>query len=191
MTDSAVVLGSTQPETDIDALALARGGYTLLRRRSGGGAVVLEPGRQLWLDLFVPHADPLFDHDVSRAAHFVGELWQRALTSTGVAGPLSVHVGPMISTAWSRVVCFSGIGPGEVLAAGKKLVGVSQRRNRAGAWFFSMLPISFDPSSQAELVSTDERSRNELCGELATSVLQASFPLAPVRQALESLLGNG
>jgi hypothetical protein len=41
----------------------------------------------------------------------------------------------MTHTAWSRLVCFAGIGPGEVLVGGRKAVGISHRRTRAGARF--------------------------------------------------------
>jgi lipoate---protein ligase len=38
----------------------------------------------------------------------------------------------MIATPWSELVCFAGIGPGEVMLDGRKLVGLSQRRTRDG-----------------------------------------------------------
>ena len=41
----------------------------------------------------------------------------------------------MACTGWCPLVCFAGVGPGEVLAGGRKLVGISQRRTRAGARF--------------------------------------------------------
>ena len=37
---------------------------------------------------------------------------------------------------WATSVCFGGVGTGEVVTAdGRKVVGLAQRRNRAGAWF--------------------------------------------------------
>jgi lipoate-protein ligase A len=38
----------------------------------------------------------------------------------------------MVCTAWCELVCFAGLGPGEVSLAGTKLVGLSQRRTRNG-----------------------------------------------------------
>ena len=38
----------------------------------------------------------------------------------------------MVTTPWSDLVCFAGLGPGEVLLDGRKLVGLSQRRTRNG-----------------------------------------------------------
>ena len=53
-----------------------RAGLELVERRSGGGAVVVFPGAQVWLDLFVPVSDQLFDTDVVRASSFVGAPWR-------------------------------------------------------------------------------------------------------------------
>ena len=38
----------------------------------------------------------------------------------------------MVETPWSELVCFAGVGPGEVLLGAGKLVGLSQRRTRHG-----------------------------------------------------------
>src|ERR1700691_2366978 len=74
----AVVLGSTQPAGDLDDERVADAGLEVCRRRSGGGAVVVRPGGQVWLEVFVPAADPLWDRDVSRSAFWLGECSRRA-----------------------------------------------------------------------------------------------------------------
>lgn len=144
-TGPAVVLGSTQPASDVDATAAAVAGVEVVRRRSGGGAVWVAPDDPIWIDVVVPRADPLWSDDVGRAFQPVGEAWRRALDACGVGG-LAVHDGAMIRTPWSSAVCFSGTGPGEVLdAAGAKVVGISQRRTRAGARFQCALYRHWDP----------------------------------------------
>ena len=50
------------------------------------------------------------------------------------------------------VVCFAGTGPGEVLVAGRKVVGISQRRTRAGARFQCSVPILWDGARHAALL---------------------------------------
>jgi lipoate---protein ligase len=191
-TSAAIVLGSTQGEGTIDAEDAARRDVTILRRRSGGGAVYVAPGAQVWLDLFVPTGDALADRDVGRAAEFVGELWVEALTEVlGPAGAgLAVHQGPLRVTPWSRLVCFSGLGSGEVTLAGRKLVGLSQRRDRRGAWFFTLAHLGFDPGGLAALVQgldPDERAR--LASELEGSVATIDAPAEAVEDALRAALG--
>jgi lipoate-protein ligase A len=129
----ALVLGSTQTLDVVDLDAAAAAGVEVVRRRSGGGAVLLVPGESLWVDVVVPRGDALWDDDVGRASHWLGAVWHSALSACGVEG--TVHTGSIVHTAWSRLVCFAGLGPGEVLVDGRKAVGISQRRTRAGARF--------------------------------------------------------
>jgi lipoate-protein ligase A len=153
----ALVLGSTQPATIADALALEAFDVELARRRSGGGAVLLVPGQTLWVDVEIPRSDPLWDDDVGRAFHWVGHAWADALATFGVDA--SVHTGGALETPWSRAVCFGGVGAGEVLVDGRKLVGLSQRRTREGARFQCLLHHRWDPVPILGLLALSHRER--------------------------------
>jgi lipoate---protein ligase len=136
-TGPAVVLGSTQAVLAPGSAAWPDG-VEVVVRRSGGGAVMLEPDGVLWVDVVVPRHDPLWVDDVSGSAMWLGRAWVAALGALGVAA--EVYDGPVDRSAMARAACFAGRGPGEVLApGGAKLVGVSQRRNRAGARLQSVL----------------------------------------------------
>ena len=102
-------------------------------RKSGGGAVFLEPGKVLWVDFVVPREDPLWCNDIRRSSVWLGELWVRAMKDIGLNG--KVHNEEIRKTELSRLVCFAGLATGEVTVSGKKVVGISQRRTREGAWF--------------------------------------------------------
>ena len=164
----AVVLGSTQPEQTIDLQRAAALGIDVVRRRSGGGAVLLEPGDALWIDVILPAADPLWVEDVGRAAWWLGEAWAAALEVCGTTGA-EVHRSRLVTTRWSPVVCFAGLGPGEVTVAGRKAVGISQRRTRDAARFQCAVIHRWDP---AELVSilADPRPTAEELAELVHEV---------------------
>ena len=71
----ALVLGSTQRVDDVDAEAAAALGVEVVRRRSGGGAVLLEPDDVAWIDVIVPRGDPLWSDDVAVAAEWLGQAW--------------------------------------------------------------------------------------------------------------------
>ncbi len=148
----AIVLGSSQPASDLDAAACARTGVEIVRRRSGGGAVLLEPGGAAWIDVVLPAGHPLSDDDVGRASWWLGEAWADALAALGYPGA-AVHRGPMVTTDWSGRICFAGVGPGEVLIAGAKAVGISQRRTRRAARFQCALALRWDPERLIALLS--------------------------------------
>lgn len=126
-----IVLGSSQSFTVIDEAAVANRGIDVVRRRSGGGAVWLDDDL-LWVDVFVPAGDPLWDADIGRSTWWLGQAWADALAAAGV-DCADVHRGAMRRNEWSSLVCFAGLGPGEVTLEGRKVVGISQRRNRDGA----------------------------------------------------------
>lgn len=130
--DDAIVLGSRQTSEVIDPGACAAAGLAVVRRRSGGGLVVIRRAAMIWIDLVLPHG--VAPDDVRGAMVWAGERWRDALVAIAGfdAGDLTVHRGGMESSTWSDLVCFAGIGPGEVLLDGRKLVGLSQRRTRHG-----------------------------------------------------------
>jgi len=117
-----LVLGSTQRPDIVDTEAARSFGVDIRRRRSGGGAVLLWPGDHLWFDVWVPRDDPLFVDDVIDAPTWVGEWWAAALAATSDA-PLAVQRGSCAGSAVSKLVCFAGVGPGEVLVGARKVVG--------------------------------------------------------------------
>lgn len=178
---AAVVAGSTQRLETLDAREISARSLEIVRRRSGGGAVLVAPQAQVWLDLFVPAKDPLFTSDVIRASAFVGDLWRSCLVDLlGNDLPIRTHGGPVVQSRWSRVWCFSGLGPGEVTRGEKKIVGLSQRRNRDGAWFFTMALTEFDAERDASLVSGDVEDRRALTEELRQHVTTLAAPLDDV-----------
>ncbi len=148
----ALVLGSTQDPGIVDAAAAAAAGVEVVRRRSGGGAVLVEPGGVVWVDVVVPTDDPLWDDDVGRAFTWVGETWAAALATVGVGGARCTGVR-LVTTPWSSLVCFGGMGPGEVTVGGAKVVGLAQRRTREGAWFQGAALLRWAPGDLLGLLA--------------------------------------
>jgi lipoate---protein ligase len=152
----ALVLGSTQRHE------VVRPGspVEVVRRRSGGGAVLLVPDDVVWVDIVVPRGDPLWSDDVGVASYWLGDVWAQALTSLGIPG--EVHRGALCTTPWSRLVCFAGLGPGEVTVEGRKAVGISQRRSRTLARFQTAAYVRWDPAALVELLEPPRPEAAEL-----------------------------
>jgi lipoate-protein ligase A len=173
---TALILGSSQPEADVDGEAAAAAGVEVVRRRSGGGAVLVEPGTVVWVDLIVPVGDPLWDADIRAAAYGIGDAWSAALEHAGL-GPVQVWRGGMRPSPWSARVCFAGMGPGEVSIDGRKVVGISQRRTRLATLFQTAALLRWDPAALLALLRLEgaERARG------ATDLLPVAAGVGPGR----------
>jgi lipoate-protein ligase A len=180
-----LVLGSTQPTELVASWALRERGVELARRRGGGGAVFLRPGDHVWLDAWIPRDDPLWVHDVSRAAEWVGAWWSAALEGMGATG-FVVHTGRSVPGELGELVCFAGRGPGEVLHSGRKVVGLSQWRSREGALFSTCAYRRWDPAGLIELFVVDDAGRVSLVSDLAAAALGVG-ELAPAVDNLDEL----
>jgi lipoate---protein ligase len=172
----AVVLGRGQRDVPV-----AADDMDVVDRHSGGGAVLLTPDI-LALDVAVPMGHPLLDGDVSSAFLPVGRAWCEALTDLGVPD-LVVHDGPAQATrrgdARQRLlaaVCYATLGRGEVAAGGRKLVGLSQRRRRAGALVQCGLLRRWDPAPLLTALGADPRAEEIAAAALGLDDLLDDAP---------------
>jgi lipoate---protein ligase len=156
-----LALGSTQSLSVVQPVA----GLDIVRRRSGGGAVLVVPDEMVWIDVLISASDRLWSDDVGRSFEWLGSCWASVLGDAAV-----VHRGALVTSAWSRLVCFAGLGPGEVVVGGRKVVGISQRRTRSGARFQCAAHVVFDPARLPGLLALQPAERVELTAHLAAAV---------------------
>lgn len=189
-TKSAIVLGSTEREEHIDRASAEALDVDVVRRRSGGGAVLVEPDDIVWADVFVPTDDPLWQRDVGTAFHWLGDAWTKALTELGVAG-VETYKGALITSEWSPMVCFAGMGPGEVTADGSKIVGISQRRTREGALFQCSVYRRFRFKRMIELLSLADEQRSSLHDSVTGTVASIGrVDEATIKSTFERVLNS-
>ena len=149
---TALVIGSSQRSSDIDWHSACSLDVSIVRRSSGGGAVLLVPDQHVWIDVWLPFGDELWRDDVVAAADWLGDAFALALTDAQLSS-VWVYRGPVSGGALSEVVCFLGRGPGEVFSGDKKVVGVSQRRTRDWIRFQTVLHRRFPAELTAALLA--------------------------------------
>ena len=86
----------------------------------------------------------------------------------------------MVRNRWSDLVCFAGRASGEVLVRGRKVLGISQRRNRFGVWFQCAALLKW---SAAEIVDLLDLHPPE---EAIRDLKALAAPLGVDRSMLES-----
>jgi lipoyl(octanoyl) transferase len=148
----AVVLGVGQSLRAVDADVSRAAGVAVVRRASGGTAVLADE-TMLALDVAVPPDHPRAGSDILEAYRWLGEVFRDALAALappGVAGRIGMttvagaradqeaqrRAPPGSSGALRGLACFGTLSPYEVVLAGadgtpdRKVVGLSQVRKR-------------------------------------------------------------
>lgn len=154
---TAIVLGRGQRRLEVRAGA----DVDLVRRDSGGGAVLLDP-ELLSLDVAVPAGHPWIDPgDLGAVFARVGGAWAGALGALGLHGAV-VHAGPSTTpratdprTTLLAAVCYATLGRGEVHVRGRKVVGLSQRHRRHGVLVQCGLLRRWRPAGLLEALGAD------------------------------------
>ena len=148
-----VVLGSAQRLPLFDRDRATKRGVELVVRRSGGSAVWLNPSDTVWVNVLIPAGDRLWIDDSTQSFFWLGDCWRAALIRAGIdSRDAVVHRAGLRKRRWSDVVCFAGLGPGEVVVDGRKVVGLSQRRTRDYALFQCAVLRRWDPAPLVSLL---------------------------------------
>ena len=171
VTQTALVLGSRQDASLLNVDQCGRNNVEVVRRRSGGGIVFLAPGEHVWLDVVVPRGDVLWSDDVAQASWWLGDVWVQTLHSLGMSD-VSVHRESLSSDAWGDLLCFAGVGPGEVVQHDdevlSKVVGISQRRTRDYARFQCTTYTKWNPHDVEMYVMNTPGNLSEIAHRVAT-----------------------
>lgn len=177
-----LVLGSSQRDEIADLAAAERAGVQVATRRSGGGAVYVDPARCVWVDVVLPPHDRRWSDDVRAATTWLGEAWQRALATIGLDARL--HRGGLEQTPWGHLVCFAAVGPGEALIEDRKAVGISQRRTRAGARFQCIAYDRWKAADVLDLLDLSAHDRAAAAEDLATRAIGIGPRVDELRSAV-------
>ena len=185
----AIVLGSTQERSLLNETACLSHDVEIVKRRSGGGLVLLSADSTLWVDVEIPSAHSLWLNDVGASSLWLGQVFVEVLTELGQEN-LELHRGALMKSPWSSLICFAGKGPGEVFAAdGSKIVGISQRRTRDWARFQCAVSLKWRPELLRELLNEPRPLLSEVsrCGSNLTLNAEstATMVLAAIQQALD------
>lgn len=144
------------------------------------------------MDVVVAADDPLWSDDVSSSAWWLGAVWVDALADVGVTGAV-VHRGALCVNRWGRLVCFAGLGGGEVTLGegGPKVVGIAQRRGRWGARFQCSVPLQWDAERLVSLLAwSSAGERAEALDALADPGLVAPVDPSLAAPLVDALLGR-
>ena len=150
-------IGMSESIADVDLAACRATGTGVVRRPSGGSAV-LHVDQLAW-SLTVPSGHALGPPDIVASYAQQAELTLVALRSLGVAarGATPPEAKAPLPDPLLEIACFGGLAPHEVVTGHppRKLVGWGQVRRRGVVMHHATLSRRFDPHVLAALLVTD------------------------------------
>ena len=154
-------LGYAQPHTDVDLGRLATHGWDVVRRATGGRAILHTD--ELTYSVTGPQDEPRLAGGVLESYRQLSQALLAALLKLGL--PAKALPQPQISGSNSQPkesVCFEVPSNYEITVHGKKLIGSAQARKKQGVLQHGTLPLYGDLTriTQALAFPTDEKRKS-------------------------------
>ncbi len=132
-------IGRFQAITDVDLAACRRDGIDVVRRPTGGRAVL--HARDLTYAVVAPEAGPVFAGGVRRSVERIGAVLLDAVRRLGITDAAIAERRVGVRAA-RRADCFASAGAYEVAVRGRKLAGSAQVRRNGAALQHGTLRLS-------------------------------------------------
>ncbi|MFV1858162.1 MAG: biotin/lipoate A/B protein ligase family protein [Anaerolineales bacterium] len=133
-------LGYAQAVNDADRAAIEREGWELVRRPTGGKAILHTD--EITYSISAPADHPLFANGVLPSYERISVALMAGLEEMGIEPELHIADPPAPSN--DDPVCFQNPGAFEITAEGKKLVGSAQLRRAGAVLQHGSLPMKGD-----------------------------------------------
>lgn len=168
-----ISLGSAQCAADIDVHEARKRGWHILRRPSGGTAV-LHQG-QLGYGLVLPTTHPLWRGDLAASYDRLSQPLAVAFANLGahvcLAHPSTSASFTASSPPLAKRACFAALGPYEPIAQQRKIVGNSQVRRKASGLLHGVIQLRGDQRELAHVFAgVDPDELNAAADYLGTHV---------------------
>ncbi len=151
-----LTLGRGQKSTDVDFQRVAALGWQVVRRPSGGTAVLHED--ELTYSIALPANDALAEVNIVESYRQISHALLTGLRLLGV----NPHADRMVSRpVMNNPVCFATPSHYEVTVRGRKLVGSAQVRRKGGVLHHGSLPLQGDLGRICDGLAYPDEARRE------------------------------
>ncbi len=161
-------LGHAQPFADIDVDRLVARGWEMVRRPTGGRAILHTD--ELTYSVIGPADEPRLAGSVLESYNRLACALLHAVRSLGLdaqSSPLSAELNASGKHGAANPVCFEVASAYEITVGGKKLIGSAQARRKEGVLQHGSLPLFGDLGRITQaLVFPDEAARQGAAGRL-------------------------
>lgn len=152
-------LGHAQPFADIDMRRLKQRGWEVVRRATGGRAILHTD--ELTYSVIAPNDEPRVEGSVLESYNRLAQALLFAVQSLEIPVEMKEHVGSTSSMAPSNPVCFEVPSSYEITVDGKKLIGSAQARKKEGVLQHGSLPLTGDLTRICQALVFENESARE------------------------------
>jgi lipoate-protein ligase A len=155
--------------SEVDVAACRSEGIELVKRMTGGGTVV--HGWDLTYTLILPRQAG--EMGISEAYQEIGKSLVKAFEKLEI--PAECYNTEADSVQSSENICLTNPAENDVMCNGKKLAGVSVRRNRNGIMFQGYISLDMPPNPILKRVSKCPKIQEMLCEKSAAINSEGRF----------------
>ena len=169
---------------EVDVAACADHGVELVRRITGGGTVI--HNWDVTYTIVVPHSAGMLPKDISAAYRVISDCLINGLQRLGID---VVHQIEKPTVGASPNICLTNPAQYDTLLNGKKIAGVSQRRNQTGVMYQGYIALDL-PTPDVLALASRQVGFDQVAAGNSTAINQARS--APIyRKQLEDAVALG
>jgi lipoate-protein ligase A len=175
---TGVTLGRRQrAEVAVDLEEARAMGFVVVRRPTGGGALIHAEGGEVTYSLVLSSDHPLYSLTIEESAARIAEGVAEALRILGLDARVGGYKG-----AGEAELCYLRTGSSDVTVDGRKISGSAQFRGYGGLLQHGTLLLDFDPSLWSRIIRV--RSGEELGSVTSLRAEGLNVPVSRVMRAL-------
>jgi lipoate-protein ligase A len=144
-------LGYAQPASDADREALEAQGWDLVRRPTGGRAIL--HGDEITYSVIGPERSPYMRGGVLESYQHLSKGLVQALIHLGLKPTVEPNSARLDEEQRTNPVCFEVPSAYEITAEGKKLIGSAQARHYGAVLQHGTIPLTGDITRVCEVLS--------------------------------------
>jgi lipoate-protein ligase A len=158
-------LGYAQPIEDVDLSALHEHGWDIVRRPTGGRAILHTD--ELTYSVIGPLNEPRLAGSLLKSYHVLSSALLDALHRLGAQAQASPEAASLPGDSDQGPVCFEVPSNYEITVDGKKLIGSAQARRKEGVLQHGSLPLQGDLGRITQVLKfRDEQTRQKAAGRI-------------------------
>ncbi|MBT3321503.1 MAG: lipoate--protein ligase family protein [Anaerolineae bacterium] len=154
-------LGRSQPYTDIDAASLKKQGWDVVRRPTGGRAILHTD--ELTYSIIAQNDNQHFQGSILESYQHLAKMLLAALKDLGAA--VEMKKEKRKESRNFNPVCFETPSAYEITVNGKKLIGSAQARQKGGILQHGSLPLIGDLTRITEVLAFPDTQERQTAAE--------------------------